>query len=377
MYLRRAMALAVRGRGRVEPNPMVGCVIVKQGRVIGQGYHQQFGGPHAEPNALAACSESPDGATAYVTLEPCCHEGKKTPPCAPAMIRARLARVVIGCMDPNPRVNGRGAAMLRDAGILVDAPSLEAPCEQLIAPFITRVLSARPYVTLKWAQSADGKVAGPRGARMQISNAVSRQLVHELRSRCNGIMVGINTVLIDDPLLTAREATTPRHPARFVLDRDLRMPPGAAMLRDGSAPTTIVHAMYSDAAGRRRRETLEEASASTTLAPTDDSGRLNLENVLLRVRGLGCDELLVEPGPTLAASFIAGAMVERIWVFRCPLRVGDESTPAAAIVPADYVKSGEVDLAGDVLEEYLNPGSPFFFAPEPSADLVLARGQGM
>src|SRR4051812_44360191 len=162
-FMRLAIRLAMNGRGAVEPNPMVGCVIVKDGRVIGEGYHERFGGPHAEPNALASCTESPAGATAYVTLEPCCHTNKKTPPGTPRLIEAKLARVVIGCLDPNPDVDGKGVAMLRAAGIDVDAPALEAEAKQLIAPFLARTRYHWPYVTLKWAQSADGKIAGPGG----------------------------------------------------------------------------------------------------------------------------------------------------------------------------------------------------------------------
>src|SRR6188472_1364396 len=154
-FMRRAIRLAMNGRGRVEPNPMVGCVIVsKDGRVIGEGYHQEFGGPHAEPNALASCTESPAGATAYVTLEPCCHTNKKTPPCAPRVIEAGIARVVVGCLDPNPEVDGKGVAMLRAAGVRVDGPALEGEAKQLIAPFIARTRLGRPYVTLKWAETA-------------------------------------------------------------------------------------------------------------------------------------------------------------------------------------------------------------------------------
>src|SRR3954451_12564544 len=220
-FLRRAICLAMNGRGRVEPNPMVGCVIVgRDGRVIGEGFHEQFGGPHAEPNALAACAragESPAGATAYVTLEPCCHTNKKTPPCAPRLIEARLARVVVGCLDPNPAVNGKGIATLRAAGIEVVGPVLEPEAKQLIAPFLATTTLGRPYVTLKWAESADGKVAGPGGRRTQISNGLSMRLVHELRSRCEGIVVGINTVLADAPLLTARRVGASRLRARFVL----------------------------------------------------------------------------------------------------------------------------------------------------------------
>jgi diaminohydroxyphosphoribosylaminopyrimidine deaminase/5-amino-6-(5-phosphoribosylamino)uracil reductase len=168
-HLRRAIRLAMNGRGAVEPNPMVGCVIVKDGQVIGEAYHAHFGGPHAEPLALA-CAKSPEGATAYVTLEPCCHTNKKTPPCVPKLIEAKLARVVIGTLDPNPEVNGKGVAMLRAAGIQVDGPALEDEARQLNAAFIKGTLHQRPYVTVKWAQSADGKVAGPGGQRVWISN---------------------------------------------------------------------------------------------------------------------------------------------------------------------------------------------------------------
>ena len=155
----RALSLAARGRGAVEPNPLVGSVIVREGRVIGEGFHQRFGGPHAEAEALAACTESTAGSTAYVTLEPCCHTNKKTPPCVPRLIEAGIGRVVVACLDPNPQVGGRGVEQLRDAGIEVDVGVLEAEAKQLNAPFFALVQHHRPYVTLKWAQTADGKVA--------------------------------------------------------------------------------------------------------------------------------------------------------------------------------------------------------------------------
>jgi diaminohydroxyphosphoribosylaminopyrimidine deaminase/5-amino-6-(5-phosphoribosylamino)uracil reductase len=204
-FIRRAIRLAVNGRGRVEPNPTVGCVIVKEGRVIGGGYHQRFGEPHAEPLALASCIESPRGATAYVTLEPCSHSNKKTPPCVPQLIEAGLARVVAGCVDPNPAVHGEGLAILRNAGIEVTAPVLELECKQLIAPFIAQTIHQRPYVTLKWAQTADNKVAGPNGFPIQITNARSTRAVQALRARSNALAVGIGTVLADNPRLTVRD----------------------------------------------------------------------------------------------------------------------------------------------------------------------------
>src|SRR3954464_2192221 len=160
IFLRRALRLAMNGRGTTEPNPSVGCVLVKNDKVIGEGFTQPFGGAHAERRALAGCMESPAGATAYVSLEPCCHTNKKTPPCAPRLIEAKVARVVIGCLDPNPEVNGNGVAMLQSAGIAVDGPVLEAEAKQLIAPFLARVQHGRPYVTLKWAETADGYIGG-------------------------------------------------------------------------------------------------------------------------------------------------------------------------------------------------------------------------
>src|SRR5688572_29861014 len=190
-FMRRALELAARGRGSVEPNPMVGCVIAREGRVIGDGYHEQFGGPHAEREALAACRESPRGATVYVNLEPCCHINKKTPPCVPALIEAQVSRVVVGCVDPNPDVSGKGVEALRAAGMEVKVGVLEADSKQLNAAWYARVNLGRPYVTLKWAQSADGKVAGPGGERKQISNELSMKVVHELRARSDAILVGI------------------------------------------------------------------------------------------------------------------------------------------------------------------------------------------
>ena len=205
---------------------MVGCVIARGDRVIGEGWHERFGGPHAEPNALAACEragESTAGATAYVTLEPCCHTNKKTPPCAPRLIEAKVCRVVVGALDPNPAVNGKGLEMLRAAGVEVRGPVLEAEAKQLVAPFVAGTLHRRPYVTLKWAESADGKVAGPGGKRTQISNERSMRVVHEFRARCDAIAIGIATATNDDPLLTVRGASAGRQPIRVLLDAGLNI----------------------------------------------------------------------------------------------------------------------------------------------------------
>ncbi len=384
-FVRRAIRLAMNGRGRVEPNPMVGCVIVRDGRVIGQGYHQQFGGPHAEPNALANCTESPAGATAYVTLEPCCHTDKKTPPCAPRLIAAGVARVVVGCLDPNPKVNGDGVRALRESGIAVDGPVLEAECKQLIAPFLNRVGQGRPYVTLKWAESADGRVAGPAGVRRQISNTQSSHLVHQMRARSDLIMVGINTVLTDDPLLTARGVeipkvrrfgeSVPRRQTKIVLDARLRIPLTSRLVSsslDEDVDVFCTHAaarriVLDDAARLRDRE------IDVIPVPESSPGRLSLDRVLNEYR-LPSDgtHLLVECGPTLAAGFFEAGLADRVWLIRSLDEVADSTAPSAAAVPDHYVATGTLDLDGDHLTEYLNTRGPAFFAPVPSADLVLA-----
>lgn len=370
--MRRALELARRGRGAVEPNPMVGCVIARDGRIIGEGHHERYGGPHAEPNALAHCSESPAGATAYVTLEPCCHTNKQTPPCAPRLIEAGIARVVIGCLDPNPQVNGQGAAMLREAGVSVDGPLLEAECRQLIAPFVKKQLHRRPYVTLKWAESADGKVAGPGGVRAQISGKRSMLVVHNLRSRFVSIAVGINTVINDDPMLTPRLGCDARDVRRIVLDSSLRIPTTSRLVETaGEVSTVIFH--RDDPSLAPLAEALRAMQAEPVAVPAAADGRISFEAVLDHAGQWPMLEMLVEPGPTLARSLLDSGLVDRLWVFRSSKPIGDPTAPAAAPVPSEYVSTGEAELGSDILTEYLNPASPVYFAPLPSADLIMAR----
>ena len=367
-FMRRAIRLAMNGRGRVEPNPMVGCVVVRDGRVIGEGYHEQFGGPHAEPNALAACTESPQGATAYVTLEPCCHTNKKTPPCVPRLIEAKIGRVVVGCLDPNAAVNGGGLAQLRDADIAVGGPVLEPAAKQLIAPFIAEQ-GRRPWVTLKWAESLDAKVAGRGGARLQISGDAAQRLTHELRSRCDAILVGINTVLTDDPILTARGVERVRPLLRVVLDRQLRIPRDSRLMATADELALVV--------GTTTRAARDHADAYANLKAHPGVVVFEWDTLSRALHDLsyivGVTHLLVEPGPTLARGFFAEDLVDRVWVFRGRKAVDEPTAPAAAPVPTHYIQTGTLDLAGDTLTEYLNPASPVFFAAEPSADFVLAR----
>lgn len=370
-YLRRAMRLAMNGRGTTEPNPSVGCVLVKSDRIIGEGYTQPFGGAHAEPTALASCSESPKGATAYVTLEPCCHTNKKTPPCAPRLIDAGIARVVIGCLDPNEDVDGKGVAMLREAGIEVVGPALEAEAKQLIAPFIGRTKFHRPYITLKWAQSADGKISGAKGARTQISNAASSRLVHQLRARSDAILVGVNTILADDPLLTARNVEPSRPLSRIVLDSHLRTPLTSKIVQtnDGDVHIFFAASEY----GSEKMRSLMRAGINLHVADADDAGRISIPTLLSRELFTEFTHLLVEPGPTLAKSFFDAGGADRVWVIESPNKIGANDAIDAPRVPSRFVKSGELRIDGDVLSEYLDTESDLFFANSPSADLVLAR----
>jgi diaminohydroxyphosphoribosylaminopyrimidine deaminase / 5-amino-6-(5-phosphoribosylamino)uracil reductase len=375
----RAIRLAMNGRGRVEPNPMVGCVIVKDGRVIGEGYHQQFGGPHAEPNALAACTESPERATAYVTLEPCCHTNKKTPPCVPALIAAKVARVVTGTLDPNPEVNGQGLAQLRAIGINVSGPVLESEAKQLIAPFLARVRHRRPYVTLKWAETADGKVAGGgrvglvHGKRLQISNDRSIRLVHELRSRSDAILVGAQTIVIDDPKLTARGVERLRPLLRVGLGSRRGVFVNGNLERSlGEGPVLIYCTHTTLDQERKHLWKVEKIGVGIVPVGATDEGFVSLQGVLSDLHARDVTHLLVEPGPVVAESFFREQLADRMWVFRAPRRLDDPSARSAAAMPA-MRSTGTLDLAGDTLTEYLNPASPVFFAAEPSADFVLAR----
>lgn len=367
-WMRRAIRLAMNGRGRVEPNPMVGCVIFKDGRVIGEGYHEMFGGPHAEPNALASCTESPADATVYTTLEPCCHTNKKTPPCVPRLIEAKVARVVIGCLDPNPQVNGQGGGQLRSAGIGVVAPVLEAECKQLLAPFIARVRYGRPYVTLKWAESRDQRVAGPGGRPVRISNDRSSSLVHQFRARSDGILVSIRTALNDDPMLTARGVEQARPLTRVVLDRNLDLPITGKLVATASRVPLLVFCSARAAKSKKAElATLGGFGAEVVPVPVAER-RLSIDAVLHELAARGMTHLLVEPGPRLAQAMMDVA--DRIWVFRSPMQINDIHAPKAALVT--YPPVGELDIAGDTLTEYVNPASPVYFAPTPSADFVLA-----
>jgi diaminohydroxyphosphoribosylaminopyrimidine deaminase/5-amino-6-(5-phosphoribosylamino)uracil reductase len=370
-FLLRAIALAQNGRGHVEPNPLVGCVIVKNGRIIGEGFHKTFGGPHAEPVALAACTELPAGATVYVTLEPCCHLDKKTPPCVPRLIAAGIGRLVYGTADPNPRVGGQGLAQLRAAGIAVDGPVQEPAARQLLAPFIRRMQSPpMPYVTLKWAQTTDGKIAGTGGARLQISNAASTHAVQKLRSRCDAILVGVNTVRVDNPLLLPRDVPTLRPLVRIIPDRGLRTLPISQLIQSASKSPVVI---FYDPARATPAADHPLAVPGVMFLSANSLADVLTQLGHLQPAGPPITHLLVEPGPTLARAFFDANLVDRLWTIQSPRILGDPTAPAAAAIPGDFVPTGQRNLDGDILTESLNPHSTAFFANTPSADWLLMK----
>jgi diaminohydroxyphosphoribosylaminopyrimidine deaminase/5-amino-6-(5-phosphoribosylamino)uracil reductase len=322
-YLRRALALAARGQGRVEPNPMVGCVLVKRGRVIGEGYHRRCGGPHAEIEALRRCGESPRGATAYVTLEPCCHWGQ-TPPCVDALIAAGIARVVTPLKDPNPLVAGKGFAVLRKAGIAVEIGLLADEAADLNAPFIKVIQHSQPWVILKWAQSLDGKIATRTGDSKWISDEVCRAHAHRIRGRVDGIIVGVGTVLRDDPLLTCRVGRPRRIATRIVVDTNLRTPPGAQLVRSArQAPTWI---FCGPNPPLRRARTLERAGCVIQRIAATHHG-VSLSAVLDVLGGVPMTNVLVEGGGTLLGRFFDEQRADELHVYSAPLLIGGAAAP--------------------------------------------------
>lgn len=351
--MRQALALAADARGLVEPNPMVGCIIHKAGRIIGTGIHQRFGEAHAEPNALVTCTESPAGATAVVSLEPCCHTEKKTPPCVPALIAAGIARVVVGCLDPNPGVAGQGVAQLRAAGIEVVTDVLRPECQQLNSAFFALMREHRPYVTLKWAQTADGSIAGPGGRPLRISSPESTRFVHHLRTRCDAIVVSADTVISDDPQLTVRDVSLIRRPAPVVVDSHLRTPEMARVLR--SEQTLVFTAASGVAPGRAQ-----------TVQVRQKAGHIDLPVVFAELGRRNMTHALIEPGPRLAQALIARNLADRIIVIQSPSRLTYADAPQAANIP--FAANATMRLGQDRVTEYLNPASRVFFAPTPSAD---------
>jgi len=314
-FMREALAQAATALGRTSPNPAVGCVIVKQGRVIARAATAPGGRPHAEPQALAQAGKRAAGATAYVSFEPCAHFGH-TPPCADALIAAGIGRAVIGCLDPYPPVRGRGTARLRRAGIEVEAGVLEDECRRLNEGFITRVTKRRPFVLLKMAMSLDGRIAAPKPGGW-ISSEQSRELVHRWRNECDAVMAGAGTVIADNPRLTCR-LQGGRDPVRIVVDAALRTPPDAIVYRQrSSAPTVLVTTPENADRARDRYGRKVEVIAVSGCAEGIDV------RLLMRELGArGWSKVLLEGGAHLAASALRAKVVDRVAFFVAPMIFG-------------------------------------------------------
>lgn len=354
-YMRRALHLARRGEGRTTPNPAVGAVIVRGDRIVGEGFHPRAGEPHAEIFALRQAGELAHGADLYVTLEPCSHQGR-TGPCAEAIIVAGLRRVFVGVQDPNPRVSGEGIARLRAAGIEVKTGILAADCRRIIAPFAKHVTTGLPHVTLKSAVTLDGFTATASGESRWISGERSRQHVHRLRDRVDAIMVGIGTVLRDDPQLTTRLPGGGRDPLRVVVDSRLRLSLQATLVGlDSAAPTLVA---TTDLAPAEKIRDLAGKGVEVLVLPRDGE-QVALHPLLVELGQRNIQSLLLEGGATLNGNMLRGGFVDRVLVFVAPLLLGggDGKRICAGSGPsrlAEALRLREVRVrrfAGDVLIE--------------------------
>jgi len=318
-----ALACAEKGRGAVEPNPMVGAVIVRGGRELGRGWHRRFGGPHAEREALAAAARDGAhvrGATMYVTLEPCCHHGK-TPPCTDAIVEARIARVVVAMSDPDEKVGGRGLRILRDAGVEVDVGVCEAAARRLLGAYIKLRTRRRPWVICKWAQTADGYLALRSGAGRWISGPAARARVHEIRAWCDGVLVGGGTVLADDPELTNRSGRG-KQPVRVALDSQLRIPPACRLVRTARENPVIV-ATTRDAIAARPRVSRGLCDAGVELLELPPgAGGVDIESLLDELGRREWTYVLVEGGARVLASFVDGRLADELLAFVSPVDAG-------------------------------------------------------
>jgi len=319
-YLRAALKLAARGKGRTSPNPPVGAVVVQGGAIVGRGWHRGCGLPHAEVEALREAGEAARGATLYVTLEPCNHVGK-TPPCTEAILAAGLNRVVFGQRDPNPRVEGAGAARLAAAGVEV-AQVLQAECERFNEAWTKWVATGRPFGVLKGAASLDGRIAAAGGDSKWISSEASRRFAHRLRAECDAILVGVGTALADDPQLTCRTERG-RDPLRVVVDSNLRLPATAKML---SCPGRTLLACLEGAPAERRAR-LTAAGAEVLPLPADSAGRVSLPALLDVLGRRGVVSLLIEGGSEMNAAMLAAGLVDKLFIFLAPRLIGGRAAP--------------------------------------------------
>ena len=357
-YMQQALQIAAYAAGRTSPNPLVGAVIVKDGRVVGQGWHRKAGTEHAEIHALRQAGELAAGATIYVTLEPCSHYGR-TGPCSKALIDAGIQRVVIAMLDPNPLVAGKGVAMLKAAGIEVETGLLQAQAERLNEVFLKWIMTKMPFVVMKTAMTLDGKIATAAGNSKWISNEVSRRRVHELRDVYDGILVGIGTVLADDPALTTRlDSPSGKNPLRIVVDSRARTPLTAKVVTDGQAETLIAVTAAAEAA---KVEALRQAGVEVLVV--NDGQQVDLKQLFCLLGERGVCSIFVEGGARINYSLLKAGLVDKVYTFIAPKMVGGSSAPGPVggdgvetLDQAFLLENVETELlAGDILVSgYIN-----------------------
>ncbi len=314
-YMRLALRLAEKAGGRTSPNPMVGAVVVKNGKIVGRGYHRRAGEPHAEAIALKKADAAAQGATLYVTLEPCSHSDKRTPPCAPLVIQSGVRRVAVAMIDPNPRVSGRGIKALRSAGIEVTTDVLEAEAKKMNEAFIKHITRGVPFVTLKIAQTLDGKIATSSGASKWITGEKAREEAHRLRDSHDAVLVGINTVLMDDPSLTTR-IPGGRDPVRVIVDSRLRIPVNAKIVTQRSPARTMVATLLGAPTSKIKK--LQDAGVEV-LTIKNARGRVDLRDLMKKLGKRDIMSVLIEGGAEINASVLKAGLVDKVVMFLAPL----------------------------------------------------------
>ena len=323
VYMKRAINLAKRGAGWVNPNPMVGAVLVKDGQIIGEGFHEFFGGHHAEVNALEGISaEDTSGSTLYVTLEPCIHEGK-TPPCATLIAEKKILRVVIGMADPNPLVDGKGISFLRSKGVMVETGLMEPQIREMNEVFVKYIRTKQPFVLFKSAMTLDGKIATVTNASRWITGEASRKMVHLLRQQLSAVMVGVNTIIFDDPLLNIRMKGTWKNPLKVIADTHGRISTEAKVLKNDPQLTIIASTGLADPG---KLKLIERMGAQVLICPLKNN-MVDLAFVMNSLGAMGIDSVMIEGGSTLAFSALQEGLVDKITSFVAPKILGGENAP--------------------------------------------------
>jgi diaminohydroxyphosphoribosylaminopyrimidine deaminase / 5-amino-6-(5-phosphoribosylamino)uracil reductase len=322
-YMKRAIDLANQGIGFVNPNPLVGAVIVKNGKIIGEGYHMCFGEAHAEVNAFSNATEDVEGAEMYVTLEPCSHYGK-TPPCALKIIEKKIKKVYVSSKDPNPLVAGRGIELLKNAGIEVESGLLEDVSKKQNEVFLKYIQEKVPFVAMKYAMTLDGKIATSTKDSKWITNEKSRAFVHDLRNQYMGIMVGINTVVLDDPILNVRRSIPSRNPVRFIIDPNLRIPESSKIVQTAHEQKTYIITDLN--ADKTKISQLEKHGLKMILTSTKPN--LDMKHLMKEIGALGIDSLIIEGGGYLHAKALEAGIVDKAYVFIAPKMIGGIEAPS-------------------------------------------------